>query len=307
MDFHHTKGKAKKLNIVEGQLERIEPDIGTFPLEFSKQVFSPDTYELIDWHWHTGVQFCYVTRGSFQFKVVRDEIHLAEGEGIFINAKQVHTAYPKQIYGEYLCLNLSPYLFGLEGSALFQQYMAPILFQTSVSYQLLRRSDSHTHKALQLLAQCSHEAERAEGTYDLSLLAHLLLLWNELLKNFPISPKQGNWQASSLHNSRMQEILTYLQTHYTQKITLQEVADAVHLSRSECSRFFHTVSGQSLFQYLTELRINRSIELLAHTNKSITEIAYETGFSSQSYFTQRFRLYKGISPEQFRKTLFTKE
>lgn len=140
---------------------------------------------------------------------MQDEIHLAEGEGIFINAKQVHTAYPKQIYGEYLCLNLSPYLLGLEGSALFQQYMAPILFQTSVGYQLLRRSDSHTHKALQLLAQCSHEAERADGAYDLSLLAHLLLLWNELLKHFPTSPK--NWD--SLHNSRMQEILTYLQTH----------------------------------------------------------------------------------------------
>ena len=281
----------------------MEPDIGTFPLEFFKQEFSPHTYQFIDWHWHTGVQFCYITKGTFRFQVVQDVLRLHEGDGIFINAKQVHAAYPEDACGEYLCLNLSPYLLGLEGSALFQHYMAPILFQAAASYQTFLKADDSAHQTLEHLAQCSHEAERANGKYGLELLAHLLLLWNKLLKNLP---EQKAWENISKNNRRMQEILSYLQDNYAQKISLQSVADHVHLSRSECSRFFHSISGQSLFQYLNELRINRSIELLAHTNKTITEIAYETGFSSQSYFNQKFRLFKGTSPKQFRKSLYTK-
>ena len=52
--------------------------------------------------------------------------------------------------------------------------------------------------------------------------------------------------------------------------------------------FFHSMTGQTLFHYLNELRINRSAELLIHTEKSAAEIAYESGFCSQSYFNQRF-------------------
>ena len=93
----------------------------------------------------------------------------------------------------------------------------------------------------------------------------------------------------SKNNARMQKILLYLKENYTRKLTLKEIADHIHLSRSECSRFFHSMTGQTLFHYLNELRINRSAELLIHTEKSAAEIAYESGFCSQSYFNQRFR------------------
>lgn len=88
---------SKKLRIVEGQQARVEPDIGTFPLEFFCQEFSPDTYQFIDWHWHIGVQFCYITKGSFHFQIVGDMVHLDEKDGIFINAQQVHTADRKSV------------------------------------------------------------------------------------------------------------------------------------------------------------------------------------------------------------------
>ncbi len=298
------KTVSKKLRIVEGLRAKVEPDVGAFPMEFFQQEFSPSTYQLIDWHWHTGVQFCYVTKGTFQFQVVRDTIRLAEGEGIFINAQQVHTALPEGTCGEYLCLNISPYLLGLEGSGLYQQYMAPVIFQSPVPYLIFQNNGGHTGRILKLLVQCSREAQQADGQYGLVLLAHLILLWDELRN---VLPESGSWEESSKNNSRMQSILQYLQDNYTRKISLQEIADHVHLSRSECSRFFRSVSGRPLFQYLAELRVNHSIELLAHTDKSITEIAYETGFGSQSYFNQRFRMIKGMPPDQFRKSLFQKE
>lgn len=92
-------------------------------------------------------------------------------------------------------------------------------------------------------AQQVHTAA-PEGSLGLELLAHLIQLWDKLLN---ILPKFDHIENVSKNNRRMQEILSYLQDNFTRKISLQEIADHVHLSRSECSRFFHFVSGRSLF------------------------------------------------------------
>ena len=114
------KPTVKKIEIERGLQERIEPEIGAFPLQFLRQEFSPHTYQVIDWHWHAGPQFCSVIRGNFHFRVLNRTLYLQEGDGIFINAQQVHTARPEKDSGQYLCLNLPLHLLGPEGSELFE-------------------------------------------------------------------------------------------------------------------------------------------------------------------------------------------
>lgn len=119
------KPTVKKIEIERGLQERIEPEIGAFPLQFLRQEFSPHTYQVIDWHWHAGPQFCSVIRGNFHFRVLNRTLYLQEGDGIFINAQQVHTARPEKDSGQYLCLNLPLHLLGPEGSELFECCTAP--------------------------------------------------------------------------------------------------------------------------------------------------------------------------------------
>ena len=59
--------RKEKIEIERGLQERIEPEIGAFPLQFLRQEFSPHTYQVIDWHWHAGPQFCSVIRETFIF------------------------------------------------------------------------------------------------------------------------------------------------------------------------------------------------------------------------------------------------
>ena len=102
-------------------------------------------------------------------------------------------------------------------------------------------------------------------------------------------------------NQRIKEILSYIREHFTEKITLDEIAKHLHLSTNECCRFFKKNMNCTLFEYITEYRLSKSMELLEHTDLPVSQIAYESGFGSSSYFIEKFRKNVGMTPAAFRK------
>ena len=92
----------------------------------------------------------------------------------------------------------------------------------------------------------------------------------------------------------------YLQKNYDVGISLDEIADYIGLSRSECCRYFKRKSGQTISDYLRQYRIHKSLDLLIETDDPISQIAQNCGFSNQSYYTKEFRKQTGITPKQYR-------
>nr|MCR5826030.1 helix-turn-helix transcriptional regulator [Oscillospiraceae bacterium] len=74
----------------------------------------------------------------------------------------------------------------------------------------------------------------------------------------------------------------------------------IHLSEGECCRVFKSAYGCSIFTYLADYRLQKSIPLLADRTLSVTRIAELCGFNSPSYFIKRFREKVGMSPLQYR-------
>ena len=103
--------------------------------------------------------------------------------------------------------------------------------------------------------------------------------------------------AKTVH--RLDSLTDYLHTHYREKITAKQLESLVGMNFDYLNRTFRRLNGQSIFRYLTEVRINRAKELLATTDMKIWEIAWETGFSDQFYFSRQFKKYTGISPALF--------
>lgn len=75
----------------------------------------------------------------------------------------------------------------------------------------------------------------------------------------------------------------------------------IGLSRSECCRYFKKQSGQTISDYLLRYRIHKSMYLLEETDSTIARVAQSCGFSSQSYYTRRFRELTGMTPKQYRQ------
>lgn len=99
----------------------------------------------------------------------------------------------------------------------------------------------------------------------------------------------------------IRETRLYIEEHYMEQVTLEEIARHVGLNESYLSSIFKKQVGKSLIDYLTYTRVQHARELLINRNKSVNEIAEEVGFNDAKYFTKRFKKYTGVSPNEYRK------
>ena len=103
------------------------------------------------------------------------------------------------------------------------------------------------------------------------------------------------------HADRTEAAKTYLASRMSERVTLDDVARAVHVSPFHFARLFQQQTGVPVHRYLMRLRLRASLEQLADGADDITAIALELGFSSHSHFTDAFRREFGHSPSEVRE------
>jgi two-component system, response regulator YesN len=107
-------------------------------------------------------------------------------------------------------------------------------------------------------------------------------------------------QSPELSNP-VEKALGYIQTHYLESVTLQQVADYVHVSKNYLSILFKKTMSQNFIDYLIDLRIRRAKELLIHPELRIYEVAEQAGFNDVKYFSKLFKKITGLSPIDYRE------
>jgi transcriptional regulator GlxA family with amidase domain len=112
-------------------------------------------------------------------------------------------------------------------------------------------------------------------------------------------------KAGKYKNNRfdIDKALKYIKGNLTEDLSLQKVADHVLLSPIHFHNCFKTAIGKTLHEYVEDQRIKKSINLLISTNMTLAQIAYECGFSSQSYFSYAFKKKKGSTPREYAKKI----
>jgi AraC-like DNA-binding protein len=101
---------------------------------------------------------------------------------------------------------------------------------------------------------------------------------------------------------RINKVCGYLEQNFTTKITLGEVASLISLSESNFCKFFKKATGKTFSDYLNDIRIQESCQILLKTDLDINQIAMQCGYESLSYFNRIFLKKKGLTPRQFRQS-----
>jgi YesN/AraC family two-component response regulator len=116
-----------------------------------------------------------------------------------------------------------------------------------------------------------------------------------ILEKIPVRVNSGT--------STLQQMIEFIQKHLGESISLQDVAEYVGFSQSYCSKYIKKKTQMNFLEYLNNERVEKALELLRTSDKPITTIAYETGFTSIQSFNRVFKSFCGISPTQYRKGL----
>ncbi len=117
-------------------------------------------------------------------------------------------------------------------------------------------------------------------------------------------PSEEVFEGSHAYDSIVQtinEVHELLVSDLKKRYTIEELALRFHINQTTLKSVFKTVFGQSIAAYMKEYRIKRSMEYLIQGDRSISEIACEVGYESQSKFAQAFKSVTGVLPKDYRK------
>lgn len=249
-------------------------------------------------HWHEDLEFIHVLEGEMNYSVSGQTVLLAEGDCLFVNARQLHFGFGHR--GQecvFTCILVHPDM--LTGSRkLFERYVRPLITAENMPYlQVLHGEEGHGEFA-RCLSEVRRLKDEAPPGYELTAMAQLSGLMAFLLHHVPQKETCSYTDQKLEIQKRM---VAYIAKHYAEPITLDEIAASANLSKSSCIRLFKTYVDQSPFDFLIAYRLHVACDLLARTENSVTEIAALCGFNYVSYFTKVFRLMYGCTPSRYRK------
>ncbi len=254
----------------------------------------------IPWHWHDEFEFAYLESGKILYKIDREDFILQEGDGIFVNSGALHYLQPLDLK-ENVRLQVQfvdrSFLAGAPGSLLDIKYIAPM--QEQARALLLERCDERGRKILEKMEEAAQLCLEEGPFFELRLRSIYSEIW-ELLFSWAMEKREGKGDDSQ-ENERMKKMLAYIQEKCLEDISISDIAASISVSERECYRLFQNSLGTTPVKFLISCRLQKAQELLLGTEKSILEIAMETGFGSSSYFGKLFKRHHHITPGQYRK------
>lgn len=244
-----------------------------------------------DWHsiqhTHNCSELFYVIDGQGQFLIEDQTYPVSPSDLVIVNPNVAHTE---------VSLNASPLKYivlGVEGLELTATNNDDNTNFCIINFK------THKDNILLCLQNMLTEIETKHPGYEIVCqdLMEILIVLLGRQTNFSTILTPVNKKASRLCGSTKR----YIDAHYQENITLDQLADVCHVSKYHLAHAFTEEYGISPINYLISKRISEAEHLLKTTDFSLSLISSTTGFSSSSYFAQIFRKQKGMSPTEFRK------
>jgi len=249
-------------------------------------------------HWHDEVEFVYVSKGIMNYTVEGVTMPLKKGQGLFINSRKLHVAGP---HGddecEFYCVIIHPLLL-CASKFVDEAFVEPVIRNPGLKYILL---DSENPWQKNILDQVERMYEATYGDMaELKIQTLFFSIWQEIYVHGKAASEER--VKPNHHLTTLKEMIAYIQQHYAEKIFLEDISNAGCVGKTMCTKLFTTYVNRTPFEFLKDYRVEQSMVLLRDTDHSVTDISYETGFSSPSYFGECFRKTTGSSPLEYRKS-----
>lgn len=270
----------------------------TLPL----QVYIRDPQPEFPMHSHGFDELVIILKGTAMHVIDGQEFPVKAGD-VFVIA-QNHEHQYQELHG----LALANILFDPEALKMDQWDIRTLpgfhalfslepAFRTQHNFKSrLQLSERQLNRVNEMTHDLTRETEARSPGYRVMAKGLFMQLAVSLARAYSTTPNQ-----ESIDLLRIGDAIAHIETHYAGKITLSELAEKSHLSQRHFTRIFQECIGHSPIDHLMHVRCQKAADLLKGTDRTITDIAFECGFSDSNYFTRCFRKVRAQTPNQFRR------
>lgn len=185
----------------------------------------------------------------------------------------------------------------------FQGFLNKLARTGSVKQAPLQLEKESMARICGLVSDLEQEASRRPAGCNTMILLNFSMILSLLFRHYK---EQRSEQEEIAESGLVAQILQYVNQHYQEEITLQQLAELTHFSIRQITRRFKESVRMSVSEYVCSQRMNHARALLTTTDMRIADIALEVGFNNPSYFCEQFHRVMGCTPNQFRHGEFTK-
>jgi len=245
------------------------------------------------WHYHPEYELTYIVKGNGYRIVGNTYENYTEGDLVLLGPNLPHTWTGKAVESE---------PFEAIVIQFSKEFITAFLgFDEAYSIKKLLENSARgiAFEATQDLVQAIKTLIEKEG---MDRILQLISALNQLAQsNYTlITPNTFHTIASKKSELRINEVCLFIQNNFNSNITLKQVASQIYLTESNFCKFFKKATGKTFSDYLNEIRINEASRLLLQTDKTISQISFECGFETLSYFNRVFLKKKNQTPSFFR-------
>ena len=238
-------------------------------------------------HSHSACELVYLTKGQESAIINEKRYEVSAGEVVIINSKMLHQEWANatQIREAIICTFDSFQIENLPQNCLIDEEICPVI---------------HLSQNKEQIDHCFHfllEESRKEGPYNYYLIS--LIMQQILVLLFRNIKSEKKKEKDFLKECNI--VISYIEEHYKEQITLDDLAKQVFISKGHLSHIFRAQMGEAPIQYLIRKRMEEAKKLLVKTDLTISEVALEVGYENPVYFSQIFNKETGVSPMKYRR------
>lgn len=289
------------IQLIEGSNEELLPG---FHQDFPYIATCAELYKYLNpeipWHWHSTVELFYMESGKLEYTTPNGKWVFSAGMGGFLKPNVLHMSreLPSEEKGIQLLHLFEPTLIsGEQGSRIDRKYIRPLTQNSGIEMLVLSPENAEQAEILKKIRQ-AFELSEEEWGYEFKLRQQLTEIWMDLFELArPSMMGEGNDQG----DRKIKEMLVYIHEHFSESISVGQIAEAAHVSKRVCFRLFQENLHMTPVEYMRSYRLRKACQMLSGGKEQVTQIAYACGLGSSSYFGKVFREQFGCTPAEYRR------
>lgn len=247
-------------------------------------------------HWKDSLDILFVLQGSIDVTIEMETYCLGQGDIEIVNRNEIYSIESKDESNLVLIMEIDQSFFDK-----YYDGVKDIFFYTNSLEGVVQEGEKY-FELRKLIAIISYEIYSKLDDYKDIVEKNLVNLIFHLLNNFHyLFYEEESLREDEVELGRYHRIIQYINKNYMNKVSLQELADMEYLSSQYLSYKIKDTFGQSFNDFLNKIRVEESRKLLLNTEKSISEISQDVGFSHIRYYNKHFKTRYSCLPADYRK------